>query len=117
MKLISRIAGDCRRDRGGDEAEGRGEAVSGRGRGDPDDDAGDEADRVLLQALVFNPCRGLCGRTGNCGALQRSASMALAGRRRLSATVSPGGPRRKWQMSQKHTSPLYLMYKSAVLLS
>ena len=41
-------------DRGGDEAEGRGEAVAGGGGGDADDDAGDEADRVLLQPLVFD---------------------------------------------------------------
>ena len=63
MKLISRIAGDCRADRGGDEAEGGGEAVAGRGRGDADDDAGDEADRVLLQALVFD-ARWLARRAG-----------------------------------------------------
>ena len=61
-------------DRGGDEAEGRGEAVSGGGGGDADDDAGDEADRVLLQPLVFNAAGGGCGGAGNCGALQRSIS-------------------------------------------
>ena len=51
-----RLEADARDRR--DEAERGREAVRGRGRGDPDDDAGEEAERVGLEALVAHVGRG-----------------------------------------------------------
>ncbi len=77
-------------DRGGDEAEGGGEAVAGGGRGDSDHDAGDEADRVLLQALV-----GAAADRGSDGMpVEPGAGTAALSIRSPSVESAPPCPRR-----------------------
>ena len=104
-RLISRIAGDWKATAAAIEAEGRGEAVAGGGRGDADDDAGDEPDRVLLQALVADrsvPGAAVAVAAGS--GLMRSPPCpppsAFPVRAGTHGDGKPAGSLRKWRMSK-----------------
>ena len=108
-------------DGGGDEAEGRGEAVAGSGRGDADDDAGDEADRVLLQPLVAaarRRGRRRGSRRAEASEPLHSPSLLLSPRRCAEwQRLRDGTP--TWRMGTSGKCPkfqapyLYILYKAS----